>query len=139
MRAPQKTATGPRPRPTPTREFRSRVVGALAIALAASLVIQNAILVWVGAPAYGDPIEKVLTWHTQNRGAVAIAVGSEALNVPLLLGLLTGLHGLVGRRGGAVQMARDPFGAQRDGRQRVLNLVGDAARHLVPGCRFPRP
>jgi hypothetical protein len=64
-------------------------------------MIQNAILVWVGAPGYGDPIEKVLTWHAQNRGAVAIAVGSEALNVPLLLGLLTGLHGLVGRRGGA--------------------------------------
>src|SRR5919202_868135 len=33
--------------------------------------------------------------------AVATAVGLEALNVPLLLLFLTGLHGLVGRRGGA--------------------------------------
>ena len=33
--------------------------------------------------------------------AVAIAVGLEALNVPLLLLFVTGLHGLVGRRGGA--------------------------------------
>src|ERR671933_726108 len=33
--------------------------------------------------------------------ALATAVGLEALNVPLLLLFLTGLHGLVGRRGGA--------------------------------------
>jgi hypothetical protein len=33
--------------------------------------------------------------------AVAFAVGSEALNLPLLLVFVTGLHGLVGRRGGA--------------------------------------
>ncbi len=37
----------------------------------------------------------------ENRAAVAIAVGLEALNVPLLLLFVTGLHGLVGRRGGA--------------------------------------
>ena len=36
-----------------------------------------------------------------NRVAVAIAVGQEALNLPLLLLFVTGLHGLVGRRGGA--------------------------------------
>jgi hypothetical protein len=76
-----------------------RVVGATAIALAASVVIQNAVP--VGAPTFGDPIEEVLAWHAQNRVAVAIAVGLEALNLPLLLLFVTGLHGLVGRRGGA--------------------------------------
>ena len=43
----------------------------------------------------------MLAWHAQNRLVVAIAVGQEALHLPLLLGLVTGLHGLVGRRGGA--------------------------------------
>ena len=78
-----------------------RVVGATAIALAVSMVIQNAMFAGVDAPAYGDPIEEVLAWHAQNRVVVAIAVGQEALHVPLLLGFVTGLHGLVGRRGGA--------------------------------------
>lgn len=80
---------------------RERVVGAMAIALAASLAIQNAVVVWAGTPAYGDPIQDVLAFHAEHRLAVAIAVGLEALNLPLLLGFVTGLHGLVGRRGGA--------------------------------------
>ncbi|MDD7918280.1 hypothetical protein [Actinomycetospora callitridis] len=84
---------------TGTTPLRERVVGAAAIALAASVTIQNAVL--VGAPTFGDPIEEVLAFHVENRVAVAIAVGQEALNLPLLLGFLTGLHGLVGRRGGA--------------------------------------
>jgi len=88
-------------KPTPTRALRERVVGATAIALAASMVIQNAMFVWAGAPAYGDPLEKVLVWHQQNQVVVAIAVGQEALHLVLLLGFLTGLHGLVARRGGA--------------------------------------
>src|SRR4026208_231576 len=87
--------------PIPTPAFGERVVGAAAIALGASLVTQNAVLVGAGAPGFGDPIEKVLAFHAANRGAVAIAVGSEALNLPLLLVFVTGLHGLVGRRGGA--------------------------------------
>ena len=87
--------------PIPTPAFGERVVGAAAIALVASLVIQNAVLVWAGAPGFGDPIEKVLAFHAEHWGAVAIAVGSEALNLPLLLVFVTGLHGLVGRRGGA--------------------------------------
>ncbi len=86
---------------TPTRALRERVVGALAIALAASVAIQNAVVVSAGAPSYGDPIKKVLAFHTEHRVAVAIAVGLEALNLPLLLGFLTGLHGLVERRGRA--------------------------------------
>ena len=80
---------------------RGRLVGAAAIALAASVAIQNAMFVGVDAPAYGDPIEEVLAWHAQNRVVVAIAVGQEALHLPLLLLFVTGLHGLVGRRGGA--------------------------------------
>lgn len=78
-----------------------RIVGVTAIALAASMIIQNVVFAAVGTPAYGDPIEEVLAFHAQNRLAVAIAVGHEALNLPLLLGFVTGLHGLVGRRGGA--------------------------------------
>lgn len=87
------------PETSPAGAVTMRVVGATAIALAASMVIQNAVP--VGAPTFGDPIEEVLAWHAQNRVVVAIAVGLEALNLPLLLGFVTGLHGLVGRRGGA--------------------------------------
>ncbi|MFD0599429.1 hypothetical protein ACFQZ4_49805 [Catellatospora coxensis] len=88
-------------RPTPTRALRERVVGATAITLAASVAIQNAVVVWAGAPDYGDPIKEVLAFHAEHRVAVTIAVGLEALNLPLLLGFLTGLHGLVARRGRA--------------------------------------
>src|SRR5680860_834170 len=87
--------------PTPTRALRERVVGATAIALAASVAIQNAVVVWAGAPGYGDPIKEVLAFHAENRVAVAIAVGLEALNLPLLLLFVTGLQGLVQRRGAA--------------------------------------
>jgi hypothetical protein len=93
--SPAATATGP----TPTRALRERVVGATAIALGASLVIEN-MVVLAGSPSYGAPIKEVLAFHAEHPGAVAIAVGMDALNVPLLLGFLTGLHGLIGRRGG---------------------------------------
>ena len=33
----------------------------------------------------------------------------------------------------AIENARDALGAQRDGRQRILQFVSDAARHFVPG------
>ena len=78
-----------------------RVVGALALGLAASVTVQNAVVIWTGAPSYADPMTVVLAFHADHRGAVAIAVGLEALNLPLLLGLLVGLVGLVERRGGA--------------------------------------
>src|SRR5215218_2062855 len=83
------------------RVSTTRIVGAAAIALAASVVIDNTVVSWAGTTTYAAPIKKVLAFHAENRGAVAIAVGSEALNLPLLLGFVTGLHGLVGRRGGA--------------------------------------
>ena len=113
MRAPRKTSTALESLrvpmsaaaavtgPTPTRALGERVVGGTAIALAMSVAIQNAVVVWAGAPVYGDPIKEVLAFHAENRAAVAIAVGLEALNLPLLLLFVTGIHGLVGRRGGA--------------------------------------
>jgi hypothetical protein len=82
---------------TPTHLRPQRVLGATAIALAASLVVQNVMLGGTGAPDYGAPIADVLAFHAKNRGAVAVAVGLEALNLPLLLGFLAGLHGLVRR------------------------------------------
>jgi hypothetical protein len=77
------------------------MVGVAALALAVSVALQNALVVGAGAPGYGDPLSDVLAFHAEHRGAVAVVVGLEALNIPLLLGLLTGLHGIVGRRGGA--------------------------------------
>ena len=75
-----------------------RAVGATAIALVVSVVIQNVVLA-SGAPTYSDPMTQVLTFHSEHRGLVTLVVGLEALNVPLLLGFVTGLHGLVTRRG----------------------------------------
>lgn len=88
--------------PTRTVNVPPKVVGALALALAASLLVQNVVFIRAGAPSYADPIEKVFAFHHDHRAAVAIAVGSEALNVPLLLGFVIGLHGIVGRRAGAI-------------------------------------
>jgi len=97
MRSPQNTAT------TPARSgfVRGRLVGATAIASAAAVLIDNVVVGWVNSPTYAAPMKEVLAFHANHPGAVATAVGLEALNVPLLLLFLTGLHGLVGRRGGA--------------------------------------
>lgn len=89
------------PDASPGRAVAMRVVGATAIALATSMVIQNVMFAVTEPPGYGDPIGEVLAWHAQNRVVVAIAVGQEALHLPLLLGFVVGLHGLVARRGGA--------------------------------------
>jgi hypothetical protein len=92
--------TRPAPETSAAGAATMRVVGAAAIALAASLVIEN-LVVLAGSPTYASPIKEVLAFHAEHRGSVAIAVGLQALYVPLLLGFLTGLHGLVERRGGA--------------------------------------
>src|SRR5829696_4522920 len=81
------------------RVSTTRIVGAAAIAFAVSVAIENAVL--AGATTYGAPIEEVLAYYAANRGAVAIASSQVALYVPLLLLFVTGLHGLVQRRGGA--------------------------------------
>src|ERR1700759_348238 len=113
MRSPQNTATASESlhvpvsaaaattEPAPTRALRVRVVGATAIASAALVLIDNTVVGWVHSPTYAAPMKEVLAFHAHHSAAVAIAVGLEALNVPLLLLFLTGLHGLVGRRGGA--------------------------------------
>jgi hypothetical protein len=76
-------------------------VGATAIASAAAVLTDNVVVGGVNSPTYGAPMKEVLAFHADHPGAVAIAVGLEALNVPLLLLFVTGLHGLIGRRGGA--------------------------------------
>ena len=67
------------------RVSTTRIVGGAAVALAASLVVQNA---WFslggGAPTYGAPLCEVLAYHAENRGAVAAAVGQEAATSPPL-------------------------------------------------------
>ena len=96
MRSPKNTATTP----APSWFVRGRLVGAAAIGFAVLVVIEN-LVVLAGSPTYASPIKEVLAFHAEHRGSVAIAVGLQALYVPLLLGFLTGLHGLVERRGGA--------------------------------------
>ena len=82
------------------RVSTTRIVGGAGLALAASVVIQN-VMFGTGAPTYAAPLGEVLAYHAENRGALAVAVGQEAVNLPLLLLFVTGLHGLVQRRGGA--------------------------------------
>src|SRR5689334_521939 len=79
----------------------TRSVGVIAVAYAASMIVQNALFAITGAPDYGDPIDAVLTYHAENRGALAVTSGLESVNMVLLLLLITALHGLVQRRGGA--------------------------------------
>lgn len=79
----------------------TRMIGAMPITLALSMVVQNVMFGVAGAPGYGDPIDTVFAWHAQNRAVVAIAVAQETLHMALLLGFLAGLQGLVGRRGSA--------------------------------------
>ena len=84
------------------RVSMTRIVGAAAIAFAVLVVVQNAVF-FVGpeAPTYATPLGEVLAYHAENRGVVAVSVGLEAVKLPLLLLFVTGLHGLVQRRGGA--------------------------------------
>jgi hypothetical protein len=79
---------------------RARLVGAAAIACAVLIVVENGIFATTGAQAYDAPIEEVLAYYAANRDAVAVVSGLVALYLPLLLVFLTGLHGLVERRGG---------------------------------------
>ena len=97
MKSPQNTAT------TPARSglAQGRLVGAAAIAFAVLVVIENALFSITNAPGYGDPMEEVLAYYATNRDAVAIVTGLVALYLPLMLVFMTGLHGLVERRGGA--------------------------------------
>jgi hypothetical protein len=86
------------------RVSTTRIVGGAGVALAASVAIENAVLAGAaaaaGGPTFGAPMKEVLAF-AQNRDAFAIAFGLQAMELPLLLVFVTGLHGLVGRRGAA--------------------------------------
>lgn len=82
------------------RVSTTRIVGGVALAYAASVFVQNAAF-GTGAPLYSDPLSVVLAYHAENRGALAVTSGLEAVNMVLLLLFVTALHGLVQRRGGA--------------------------------------
>ncbi|OLF15181.1 hypothetical protein [Actinophytocola xanthii] len=98
MRSPQATATNTLAR---SGFVRGRLVGVAAIAFVVSVVVENAVLAVSGAPTFDAPIEEVLAYYAASRDSVAIASGLVALYLPLLLVFVTGLHGLVERRGGA--------------------------------------
>ena len=94
------------------RVSTTRIVGGVAVAYTASVIVQNAMFMGgvaqllglgdgTGAPTYGDPLGVVFAYHAANRGAVAVAAGLEAMNMVLILLFVTALHGLVQRRGGA--------------------------------------
>ncbi|SEI56901.1 hypothetical protein SAMN04488058_1015 [Deinococcus reticulitermitis] len=80
---------------------RGRLVGAAAIAFSVLWMTENVLFAATGPPDYSAPIEEVLAYYAANRDAVAIVSGLVALYLPLLLVFVTGLHGLVERRGGA--------------------------------------
>ena len=80
------------------RASTARTVGVIAIAYAASVIVQNAL--FAGAPNYGDPPDVVLTYHAQHQSTLAVTSGLEAVNMVLLLLFVTALHGFVERRGG---------------------------------------
>ncbi len=82
------------------RVSTTRIVGVIAVAYAASLIVQNALFAISGAPDYSDPLSAVLTYHAENQGVLAVTSGLEAINMVLLLLFVTTLHGLVQRRGG---------------------------------------
>jgi len=83
------------------RVSTTRIVGVVALAYAASMIVQNAVFAVTGSPDYTAPLGEVLTYHAENQGSLAVTSGLEAMNMVLLLLFVTALHGLVVRRGGA--------------------------------------
>jgi hypothetical protein len=75
--------------------------GTAALAVALAVIAENAVLAATGAPSFDAPMKEVLAYYAGNRAAVAIASGLVAVYLPLLLLFLTGLQGLVERRGGS--------------------------------------
>src|SRR5215211_3597981 len=72
------------------RVSTTRIVGGAGVALAASVVVQNAVFfVGTEAPTYATPLGEVLAYHAENRGIVAVSVGLEAVKLPLLLLFVT--------------------------------------------------
>src|SRR5919206_2605733 len=84
------------------RVSTTRIVGGVAVAYAASVIVQNAMFVGsvaqllglgdgTRAPTYGDPLGVVLAYHAANRGAVAV-VGVLGLATWLVWLVVTGLR-----------------------------------------------
>src|ERR1700745_4236340 len=132
MSSPKNTATAP----ARSWSVRGRLVGAAAIGFAVLVVIENVLFAVTGAQSYGAPIEDVLAYYAANRDAVANVSGLVALYLPLLLVFVTGLHGLVERRGGAGgrRVAAPRVGRGRDAvaHFRASQRPADRARAL-PG------
>ncbi|QIM21858.1 hypothetical protein G7075_13195 [Phycicoccus sp. HDW14] len=89
------------PPPSTDVRGRGRPAGLAALAVAAAVLTENVVLAATGARSFADPVEEVLAYYADHRGAVAIASGLVALYLPLLMVFVTRLHGLVTRRGGA--------------------------------------
>ena len=83
-----------------SRVSTARIVGMIAIAYAASMIVQNALFAFPPAPKYSDPLDVVLTYHAQNQSVLAVTSGLEAANMVLVLLFVTALHELVQHRGG---------------------------------------
>ena len=101
MKTPQPRTVREHTTPALTSSRRNRLVGVAAIAFAVLVVTENGVFAATGAQSYGAPIEDVLAYYAANRDAVAIISALVAVYLPLLLVFVTGLHGLVERRGGA--------------------------------------
>ena len=63
------------------RVSTARFVGVIAIAYAASMIVQNALFAVPRAPNYSDPLDVVLTYHAQNQSTLAVTSGLEAVNM----------------------------------------------------------
>ena len=126
------------------RVSTTRIVGAAAIAVAASVVDRERGACWARSAHLRRADREVLAYHAENRGVmVAIAVGQEAVNLPLLLLFVTGLHGLVQRRGGAgTDWSRLAVAAgatsRRDLRPPQCHAHRGRARRGWPGRADPR-
>ena len=120
------------------RVSTTRIVGGAGVALAASVVVQNACSWAVERPPTATPLGEVLAYHAENRGAVAVAVGQEAVNLPLLLLFVTGLHGLVQRRGGAGRTGRGSrWQPERRSRRYSPSSLPRTSRSCSPRMAWP--
>ena len=60
------------------RVSTTRIVGVVAVAYAASMIVQNAGFAVTGAPDYSDPLGVVLTYHAENRHTLEPGFRREA-------------------------------------------------------------
>lgn len=97
MTSPQTTA----PEAARRELTQRRLIGAAAIAFAVLVIVENVLFAITDAPAYSDPIEVVLAYYASTGTEIAVVAGMMAAYLTLLLLFVTGLHGIVERRGSA--------------------------------------